>query len=154
MRNLLLITCAAFLMNLILACGAQPTEINEETALAVEVDMKVEGMVCAMGCAKFIEDEVAGLDGVLSSSVDFETETAHFELDQNILSPAELEAFIDDIHDGQYQAEIVEAENKVEIEEQDQEETVTSSEEEISAVHERFQITIPGLLSYFLKSLR
>lgn len=41
---------------------------------------EIEGMTCAMGCAKVIETKVAGMKGVESAVVDFETKTAtvHF----------------------------------------------------------------------------
>ncbi len=41
---------------------------------------EIEGMTCAMGCAKVIETKVAGMKGVESAVVDFENKTAtvHF----------------------------------------------------------------------------
>jgi hypothetical protein len=38
----------------------------------VEVKMEVEGMTCAMGCAKYIEEKVGGMEGVVASTVNFE----------------------------------------------------------------------------------
>lgn len=116
----------------------------------VEVDMKVEGMVCAMGCAKFIEDKVADLDGIVLSQVNFEEGIAHFELDQSVITPEEVERFIDDIHDGQYEAEILTEEEPLDTEE----EVSEGDSDELTQVNERFQISFPQLLGYFLKNLR
>lgn len=115
------------------------------------VDMKVDGMVCAMGCAKFIEDQVAELDGVIKSEVVFEDGIAKFEFDKNVISSNELEQFIDEIHDGQYEAEILTGNEQ---EQPSKSNTSNGEDEEVVAVSEKFQISFPQLLSYFLKSLR
>lgn len=53
--------------------------VNPETA-----SFKIEGMTCAMGCAKTIEEKLADMDGVQSAKVDFETKmaTVNFDLDK------------------------------------------------------------------------
>ena len=140
----------------LIACsGGQGSQVEFDPSKVlaenkIEVDMKVEGMVCAMGCAKYIEDKVADLDGVVLSQVNFEEGTAHFELDQSVLSPNDLEEFIDDIHDGQYDAEILTQESPESIEEG----STDNESEEIASVQSRFQISFPQLLGYFLKNLR
>ena len=42
------------------------TEVKKDkpVAEAKKVTLKIEGMTCAMGCAKVIENKLAGLDGV------------------------------------------------------------------------------------------
>lgn len=45
------------------------------------IDFKIEGMTCAMGCAKTIEKELANLEGVKEAKVDFESTVATLELD-------------------------------------------------------------------------
>lgn len=127
-------------------------ESNTQMAVNKQsVNMKVEGMVCALGCAKYIEDQVAELNGVMNSEVIFEDGVAKFEFDGNVISSKELENFIDDIHNGQYEAEII-ADTKEETERDS--ESVQEGEEEVVAVSEKFQISFPQLLGYFLKSLR
>ena len=46
--------------------------------------LAIEGMTCAMGCAKTIEKKLADMDGVQSATVDFEAKTAtvNFDLDK------------------------------------------------------------------------
>ncbi|WP_396192169.1 heavy-metal-associated domain-containing protein [Flavobacterium sp.] len=53
--------------------------VKPETA-----SFKIEGMTCAMGCAKTIEEKLADMDGVQNAKVDFETKmaTVNFDLDK------------------------------------------------------------------------
>ncbi|MEQ8909013.1 MAG: cation transporter [Vicingaceae bacterium] len=154
-------------MALFSACD-QKTETSEETIVNKEVlaenkesvDMKVEGMVCAMGCAKFIEKEVGDLSGIVASKVDFEEGTAKFEFDKSVMSAEEIESFINDIHDGQYKASIVSAQSEMEEpkEEEIKETEIENEKEEkesVAAVSQKLQnISFPKLFTYFLKSLR
>lgn len=131
-----------------------------EEKLAV-VEMKVDGMVCAMGCAKFIEDKVAEQEGIKESKVDFKEGIAYFSYDENIISAEELEKFIDEIHDGQYDATILTEEEKVARESDEElesdeldDETVTEEKPEVAQVVNKIRnISFPELLTYFMKRL-
>jgi len=144
------------------SCSNEPKQVEistekiEKTELLAEnkksVDMKVEGMVCAMGCAKYIEDKVAEVEGVVLSEVNFEEGIAHFEFDQSTVSSEEIESFINNIHDGQYKAKIAETSEVEEVEEK-----VESAEEEdetVASVRENIDISFPELFTYFLRRLR
>lgn len=96
------------------ACN-NPSENNEEEATTSEksvidaskvlaVDYKIDGMTCKMGCAKTIEKTVAGLNGVVASTVDFDTEKGHFEFDASIISEKEIITAIEKVAD-QYKVE-------------------------------------------------
>jgi len=97
------------------ACN-NPSENNEEeTATSIEksvidaskvlaVDYKIDGMTCKMGCAKTIEKTVAGLNGVVASTVDFDAEKGHFEFDASIISEKEIITAIESVAD-QYKVE-------------------------------------------------
>lgn len=152
-------------MTLVGLVSCAPPEKNETEKVVVKkevlaenkesVDMKVEGMVCAKGCAKYIEDKVAELDGVVLSSVDFAKGQAHFEFDKTIINPADLEKFIDEMHDGQYQAGIIDVNEPTEdVEVEVEKEKKKETKKEVASVVERFQISIPELFSYFLHSIR
>ena len=65
------------------------TEVLAENKESVQ--MKVDGMVCAMGCAKYIQEQVADLNGVVASNVNFEEGSAVFEFDKSVLSATEIE---------------------------------------------------------------
>lgn len=173
MKKLVVSLAVVFSLGLIVSCGSSNSDSSAESEVVEmekkellaenkeAVDMKVEGMVCAMGCAKYIEDKVAALDGVVLSEVNFEEGLAHFEYDKTVTSPEDLEKFIAGIHDGQYKAQVVtaeeleEAEAEQETEELEEEELSSGeSEEEVAAVYQRFQFSIPDLLGYFLQGLR
>lgn len=60
---------------------------KKEIVAAVQPEtasFKIEGMTCAMGCAKTIEEKLADMDGVQNAKVDFETKmaTVNFDLDK------------------------------------------------------------------------
>lgn len=125
-----------------------------------EVDMKVEGMVCAMGCAKYIEKEVGDMNGVLASTVNYEEGTAHFQFDKSLLTAQDIEKFINDIHDGQYSATITaetSSENKASsIDEEkstDNSDVEEEVEKEVVSLKENLNISFPKLFTYFLKAL-
>ena len=127
------------------------TEVLAENK--VEVKMEVEGMTCAMGCAKSIEDKVGDLDGVVASSVNFEDKIATFEFDKTTTSPEKIQEFIGNIHDGQYSAKPVENEDANSEEKLDTDEN-TNKEKSVTSVSERINISFPELFTYFIKRIR
>jgi len=129
-------------------------EVNEPKQVIAEnkseVDMEVKGMTCAMGCAKFIEEKVAGLNGVVLSQVNFEEKRAHFEFDKTQTSSKEIEQLINDIHDGIYEANIIDDHSTS----SDELEETSNDEESLSSVRERLNISFPELFTYFIKRIR
>lgn len=76
---------------------------KKEIAAAVKpetANFKIEGMTCAMGCAKTIEKKLAGMDGVQNATVDFETKEATVEFDATIQSQESLIIAIESAADG------------------------------------------------------
>ena len=69
--------------------------IQPETA-----SFNIEGMTCAMGCAKTIEKELANLNGVQKATVDFDTKTATVEYDGTIQSTESLVKVVEATGDG------------------------------------------------------
>lgn len=160
MKKVLSYGFAFSLILMLAACYSPSTESTVQKEVVeiakdqiASVDLKVEGMVCAMGCAKFIEDKVAEMEGVTLSTVNFEEGLAHFEFDKSKLSEDDLAKYINEIHDGQYKATLVEDLQKAEENETEEESVSANSNEEIGAIH-RFHFSIPDLVGYFLKSLR
>ena len=132
---------------------AAPEKKVENDVLAenkVEVKMEVEGMTCAMGCAKYIEDKVGGMGGVIASNVDFEEKIATFKFDKTQTSPEDIQQFINDIHEGQYKAKIATSDSNVEIEDNSD----ADQEEVVASVKDRVNISFPQLFTYFIKSIR
>ena len=74
-------------------------EVSEEkaeksldpNAKYTKVEFSIDGMTCAMGCAKTIEKKMAKMEGVKSARVDFEKELAMVEYDEARVTPASLE---------------------------------------------------------------
>lgn len=57
------------------------TPSNEVVGTIEKATFQIEGMTCALGCAKMIEGKLAALDGVTEASVDFENKTATVAFD-------------------------------------------------------------------------
>ena len=66
------------------------TKMDNDKILA-KVEFNIEGMTCAIGCAKTIEKKLAKMDGVMSAKVDFEKKLAQVEYDESIVNLVSLE---------------------------------------------------------------
>jgi copper chaperone CopZ len=60
----------------------------------------IKGMTCAIGCAKTIQEELNGLDGVQTATVDFEKELATVSYDRTVLNPEKLTKVVEATADG------------------------------------------------------
>lgn len=60
----------------------------------------IKGMTCEIGCAKTIQEELNGLEGVKIAAVNFEKESATVSFDKTILSPAALTKVVEATADG------------------------------------------------------
>ncbi|MCB9361599.1 MAG: heavy-metal-associated domain-containing protein [Flavobacteriales bacterium] len=161
MKNLTKIAGIAIVLSLT-ACGGNETSTevaSEEVEVLQEnvvvADYKIEGMVCAMGCAKTIEDEVASINGVTVSDVDYDLGKAHFEFDKTQTSEADIKAKIATIADGQYKVgEWVEEE----VVESEETETLDESSEESETLSDKVEVSfsnfeVPNLFTLLVKSL-
>ena len=83
---------------------AEAKPATEKTIVAAvqpeTASFNIEGMTCAMGCAKTIEKELANLDGVQKATVDFDTKTATVEYDGTIQTTASLVKVVEATADG------------------------------------------------------
>ncbi len=70
-----------------------PSEPVQANALAF---LTIDGMVCEIGCAKVIENQLNELNGVSSAQVNFETKVASISFDSKL---AELLDFIKTVED-------------------------------------------------------
>ncbi|WP_426090806.1 heavy-metal-associated domain-containing protein [Flavobacterium sp. DSR3-2] len=76
----------------------QPKKIaaaNLQTA-----SFSVEGMTCAVGCAKTIQEDLTKLDGVQKATVDFEKKLATVTFDKTIQTPEKLTKVVEAAADG------------------------------------------------------
>ncbi len=63
----------------------------DPNATYAKVEFGIDGMTCAMGCAKTIEKKMAKMDGVKSAKVDFDKRLAMVEYDEAKVTPKSLE---------------------------------------------------------------
>ena len=60
-------------------------------ATYAKVEFSIDGMTCAMGCAKTIEKKMAKMEGVKMAKVDFDKRLAMVEYDEAKVTPTSLE---------------------------------------------------------------
>lgn len=81
--------------------AATPKVHKEIAAQNVQTaSFEIEGMTCAMGCAKTIESELADLDGVQDAKVDFDKKTATVTFDKTVQNPENLTKIVQATGDG------------------------------------------------------
>lgn len=80
----------------------QAPKVKKEIAAAnlQTASFTIKGMTCAIGCAKTIQEELNGLDGVQIATVDFEKELATVSFDKTVLTPEKLTKVVEATADG------------------------------------------------------
>ncbi|MEO5775299.1 MAG: heavy metal-associated domain-containing protein [Flavobacterium sp.] len=90
--------------------GSKPASANSGTTTEKQVtaavkpetaSFKIEGMTCAMGCAKTIETKLSKMDGVQKATVDFDKKEATVEFDASVLTPESLTKAVETTGDGE-----------------------------------------------------
>lgn len=71
----------------------------DSNANYAKAEFTIEGMTCAMGCAKTIEKKMAKMEGVKSATVDFDKKLAMVEYDDAKVTPESLEKTVTSIAD-------------------------------------------------------
>ena len=83
---------------------AEKNTPKEHKAIAAEnaqtASFNIEGMTCAVGCAKTIEKELSNLEGVEKATVDFEKKLATVTFDKTIQNPENLTKVVQETGDG------------------------------------------------------
>lgn len=84
--------------------SAAPVDAQAETASVAAkpetASFKIDGMVCAVGCAKTIEKKLASLEGVTKASVDYDKKEATIEFDAAKQTPEQLVKTVEKVGDG------------------------------------------------------
>ncbi|WP_348822526.1 heavy-metal-associated domain-containing protein [Flavobacterium aestuarii] len=110
------IAAVALFSLLFASCKDSKTEVKTETAsteattpkvkkeIAAEnlqtASFTIEGMTCAIGCAKTIQEELTELDGVQTAKVDFDKKLATVTFDKTVQTPETLTKVVQDTGDG------------------------------------------------------
>ena len=135
------------------SCSNSDLKTEKESSInadnVVVADYSVDGMVCAMGCAKTIQDELVAMSGVVACDVDFENGKAHIEYDKSQLNETELIAVIEGLADGKYKVSQWQGDDVLENE--DVEESNGSEESTGEVFLPSFQI--PNLLDLLLNQI-
>jgi len=80
------------------------TAVKEHKLIAAEnvqtASFEIEGMTCAMGCAKTIEKELSNLDGVEKATVDFDKKTATVVFDKTVQNQDSFTKVVEATGDG------------------------------------------------------
>jgi periplasmic mercuric ion binding protein len=109
------IALLAFSSLLLTSCKDKTTETTVTTATTAaapkikkeiaaenlkETSFSIEGMTCAVGCAKTIQEELSALDGVQTATVDFDKKLATVTFDKTIQNPESLTKIVEATGDG------------------------------------------------------
>lgn len=82
----------------------EKTIVKEHKAIAPEnvqtASFNIEGMTCAVGCAKTIEEELSDLEGVEKATVDFDKKLATVTFDKTVQNPESLTKVVQATGDG------------------------------------------------------
>ena len=124
----------------------QKTEVLVATS-DTEIKMEVEGMVCAVGCAKFIEKKVAALDGVSNCKVNFENGITQVSYASSQLTEEEIVEVINELNDGQYKV------NSVEVKTLKEKSSSPRSKRKESSTEAEVSFNFPQLATYFISRL-
>lgn len=92
-----LITFVCFIQSCFTGEVSSDSASNNQNQVAV---VNIEGMTCAMGCAKAIESNLVDLKGVKSANVDFDNKIAKVEYSKKDLDKAEIIAAIKSTNGG------------------------------------------------------
>ena len=122
---------------LLVACGESKEASNESTTKTeivanTSLNLNVEGMTCAHGCAGLIQKEVAKMDGVKDCKVDFEGKSMSVQFNDQMLSVDDIKKKVESLGDGQYKT----SDKNVEL----KEEEIQSEEEDVENAVEAVEL--------------
>jgi Cu+-exporting ATPase len=86
------------------ADATDETNTKKEVAVATKPEtasFKIDGMTCAIGCAKTIETKLSKMDGVQKATVDFDKKEATVNFDAAVLTLEKLTKAVESTGDGE-----------------------------------------------------
>ena len=102
--GLVLVSCKKEEDKSLAVATAEKSTPKEHKAIAAEnvqtASFSIEGMTCAVGCAKTIEKELSNLEGVEKATVDFDKKIATVTFDKTIQNPENLTKTVQETGDG------------------------------------------------------
>lgn len=107
MKNIQNIVVASLILFFTVSCKKETTAVTKEVAkteIAAEnlatANFTIEGMTCAVGCAKTIEGKLNNTDGVKEAVVDFESKIATVSFDKTNHNVNSITAIIEKVAGG------------------------------------------------------
>ncbi len=131
MKKVLYFILAFIGMQVYYSCSSQSGGGKENLASTAEMNITIDGMTCASGCAKTIEKTVAALAGVTYSQVNFEEKTATFKFDETKTTEKEILNAIAALNEGQYKVSNVNVTVEKTTNEAEEETELEAIEEEL-----------------------
>lgn len=77
-----------------------PVAAESSAAKPETTSFKIDGMVCAVGCANTIEKKIAKLEGVTKATVDYDKKEATVEFDASKQTPEKIVEAVESTGDG------------------------------------------------------
>lgn len=100
----------ALLIILAISCKKPVTKVGIESGVAKKellvlvksqtASFNIQGMTCAVGCAKTIQEKIGSMEGVQKANVDFDKKTAIVVFDANKQSLLEIQKEVEATGDG------------------------------------------------------
>jgi Cu+-exporting ATPase len=107
MKNIQNIAIASLILFFTISCKKETTAVAKEVAKTeitaenlATANFTIDGMTCAVGCAKTIEGKLIETEGVQEAVVDFESKIATVSYDKTKLNITSLTATIEKVADG------------------------------------------------------
>lgn len=130
----------------VLNCSAPETGNEEAYTADRSLVLKVDGMVCASGCAGFIEKKVSAITGVSSCSVSFSDGIAEVIYASESTSEEKIIREINSLNDGRYKAEVISSDRLI-LDRPDHEEASHGGK------GANVSLRLPELVKYFMSGL-
>lgn len=128
MKKVLFFILAFVGMQVYYSCSSGGKDAGVATA---EMNITLDGMTCAEGCAKTIEKTVGAIAGVTYSKVNFDEKTATFKYDDTKTTEKDILAAIAALNEGQYKVSNVEVKIQKNATEGEEDTEVEAIEEEL-----------------------
>ncbi|KUJ63399.1 heavy metal transporter [Flavobacteriaceae bacterium CRH] len=102
--SLVFVSCKKNTVETLTPTTAEASIKKEHKPIAAEnvqtASFTIDGMTCAVGCAKTIEQELTDLEGVEKAAVDFDKKTATVTFDKTVQNPENLTKVVQETGDG------------------------------------------------------
>lgn len=144
-----------FIINLSACNNEAKTEQNIVQAANTEMQFKIEGMTCEMGCVSAIKKQLGETKGIYSYDIDFNNKTAVVEFNKEQITADEISNTVEKVNQGAYKVDNKKTKCIAQCKEKNKSNAdvhSSSSSDKTKMSHDSFQIpNIFGLLQYLIQ---